>query len=426
MAKKIKNIEECARLIEIQVPRDTVKDKFAEVYKRIQKNAKVPGFRSGKVPVDILKKHYAEHAKEEVLRDLVPEYCQVTIDENNLDVLGNPQITDIKIEGEGDLNFTAKVNLRPSVKLKNYKGIKLIRRKPKVGDEEVNSVLKSLQEQNAKYETVQGRPVKKGDYILCDFKGMIGDKVLGQEHKNAWLCVDDNSMMPGLADNISGMDQGEEKDIMITLPKDYPDKNYAGREATFHVRVGEIKDRKISEINDEFARNLGNYKDVAELKEKVREETLKVEDMRIKHELEGQIIQELLKANSFSLPSSLIESQLEGLVEKAKQDLAARGIKKEEIEKEEAALKKRLRSQAEQQVRTYFIIQKIAIEEGIKVNKEEVDARVAGLAKQYGKTQKELTDHLDEKNLLNSLLVQIQDEKVMELLLKEADIKDGK
>ena len=254
MKAKIRSVEECTSLLEIDVPSTDIEKAFDEVYAEMTKYANIPGFRVGKAPKELVRQHYGKSAKEEVLKRLVPEAYRSAVLEHNITPIGMPEISDVNFEGEGKLSFKAKVSTRPVFKLKNYKGIKVEKSPATVCDDDINKMLENLREANAKYVSVEDRPVQMGDYVVSDMDCSVNGKPVHKRRENLWLLLEKDSLVPGLAEKMVGMNKGDERDIETTVPEKYPDKTVAGKFAKYHIKAKEIKKRELPELNDEFAK----------------------------------------------------------------------------------------------------------------------------------------------------------------------------
>jgi len=421
---KVKNIEDCSRQIDIEVSPEVVKRKFDEVYGEIQKVANIPGYRTGKAPRDILEKHHKKDAESEVLKDLVPEYYAKALGDNKLDPVELPKISEISLKKDGSLVFKAVVSVRPNVSLKDYKAIKIKKKKAAVEEEDVDKYLVALQDMNARYAVVQDRALESGDYIVCDLKCTVEEKCL-DDKKNAWLSIDDKYLLKGLKEGLIGMKIGEQKVVEVTIPKDYPQKEYAEKKAVFDITLHQIKKKELLPLNDDFAKDMGEFKSLDELRENVKKDIAHKKEREAKLDMENQLLGALVRDNSgFSLPTSLVERQLEGLVEDAKARLSSRGFKKEDVNSKTDEFKSNLRQEAEKRVRLYFLLDEISRKEHITVSEEEVNSTLQAIAKQYNKTFDEIKHEYEERDLIDGLAEDLRETKVIDFLLKEAVIKE--
>lgn len=423
MKSKIKAVEECTSLLEICVPQETIAKAFDEVYDEITKYANIPGFRTGKAPKELVKKHYGKNAREEVLKRLIPDAYRDAILEHKITPVSMPEISDVSFEGEGKLSFAAKVNTRPAFKLKNYKGIKVEKKRAKVSDEDVNRMLENLREMNAKYVSVEDRPVDMGEYVVSDMDCSVDGKPVHKTRENLWLFLDKDSLVPGLVEKMAGMKKGEERDIETAVPEKHPDKAIAGKLAKYHIKAKEIKRRELPELNDEFAKIFGK-ENMAGLKADISKELEARAKVDSEVSAENQVLNKVIDDNVFAVPSSFVARQLDFMVEDAKRHLVEKGFKKEDLDKNDAELKEKFKNEAARKVRLLFILDDIAKAEKIDAADEDLTDAYKVIAAQAGKTEEEVRKYYEKENLIEELRDKVREGKVIQFLLKNAEITE--
>lgn len=423
MKSKHKACEECSSLFEIAVSKDDISKSFDEVYSEIAKVANVPGFRVGKAPIEMVKKSYSNNAREEVLKRLVSDAYRMALEEHGINPVGFPEITEVNFEPAKELTFKAKVETRPSVKIKNYKGVKIEKKKAAIKDEDIAKTLENLRELNAKYEPVEGRPVQMDDYVVADLGCMVDGKPLHKTRENIWLFLDNNSMMPGLHEKMVGMNKGDERDIEITLPEQYPNKDAAGKKAVFHVKAKDIKKRALPNLDDQFAKDLGK-ESLEQLKKDISEELLARMKANNEIEAENMLLKKLIDDNKFAAPKSLKDRQLKYMIDDAKRKLEQKGFKRAELDKKEDEFVSKFKDDAERQVRLFFILDEIASLEKIEVLPEDIDTAFKTIAAQTGKSEQEIKDYYEKEDLLSDLEEKIREGKTIEFLMQEANVTE--
>lgn len=423
MKSKAKTTEECSILFEIEVPKETVDQAFDEVYNEITKNATIPGFRTGKAPKELVKKHYMNEAKKEVMGRLIPDAYQKSVEENKIEPIGHPEITDLVFEEGKPMSFKAKVDTRPKFKLKDYKGIQVEKKKFLVKDEDINKALDNLREYSAKYVSVDDRPIQMNDYVVSDLDCYLDGKPAHKKRENLWLYVDKDSLMSGLTEKMIGMKKGEERDIDVTLPERYPDKNLAGKTVKYHVVAKEIKMRVLPKVDDEFAKDL-KRESLDQLKKEVTQELEKKMQYDSDIATENQLLNKIMDENNFAVPANLVKRQINLMTENAKAKLIEKGFKKEDLDKKDDEFIGRFKDDATRQVRLLFILDRIATEEGIDANKEDLEKAYKSISIQSGKPESEVKDFYEKEDMVDSLLERIREEKTVEFLLKSAEIKE--
>ncbi|MFH0763439.1 MAG: trigger factor [Candidatus Omnitrophota bacterium] len=421
MKSKRSNVEECAALFDIQVPKEDIVRAFDEVYAEIMKVANIPGFRAGKAPKELVAKHYSKTAKEEVLKKLIPDAYRMALEEHGINPIGLPEISEVNFDEEKELFFKARVDTRPKFKIKDYKGIKLNKKKISVTAEEIDKTLESLRDVSATYIAVEDRPVRMGDYVVSDMECFVGDKPVHKKRENLWLFVDKDSLVPGLSDHMVGMNKGEEKDIELTMPEKYPDKFIAGKKARYHIVAKDIKTRKLPELNDEFAKSLGKD-NLEELKKEVSKELEYRAKVNAQIEAENELLNRLAEDNVFEVPSGFVKRQLEYMIEDVKKRLAEKGFKKEDLDKKDDELKGKFKSDAARRVRLLFILDEIAKAEKIEVSDDDVAAAYKSISAQTGKGEAEVKGYYEKEELVDSLKDKIRETNTIKFLLDNAQM----
>ena len=422
MRSKVKNTEECSTLFEIEVTKETLDKAFEEVYGEIMKVANIPGFRVGKAPVDLVRKHHAKDAKEEVLKRCIPEAYRAALEEHKISPIGLPEISDVVFEEGKPLSFKAKVNTRPKFKIKNYKGIKIEKKSAAINEEDVDKTLEHLRAINAKYVSVEDRTVQLGDYVVSDMECFVDGKPAHKKRENLWLFADKESLMPGLGEKMAGMAKGETREIEISVPGEYSDKTIAGKKATYRIQAKEIKLRQLPALDDELAKDLGSS-DLADLKGRIRKELEERSGLNAEIAMENQLLDSLMNENNFSVPSSFVASQLNYMVEDSKKRLMEKGFRREDLDKKDAELREKFEKDAERRVRLIFIMDEIMRLENIEATSEDLDGAYKSIALESGKTEAEVKAHYEKEDLVGNLEESVRERKVVDFLLKNAEIK---
>jgi trigger factor len=424
MKSKVKNIEEYATLFEIEVPKETLDKAFGEVYVEIAKAANIPGFRAGKAPLDLVKKHYTKDAKEEVLKRLIPEAYKSALEEHKINPIGLPKISDVIFEEGKPLLFKAKVDTRPKFKIKNYKGIKIEKKTAAINEEDVDKTLEHMRAINAKYISIEDRPVQLGDYVVSDMECFVDGKPAHKKRENLWLFADKESLMPGLGERMAGMAKGETREIEISVPKEYSDKTLAGKNATYRILAKEIKVRQLPALDDELAKDLGSI-GLADLKDKIRKELQERSRVNAEIAMENQILDTLMDENNFGVPSGFVARQLDYMVEDSKKRLMEKGFRREDLDKKDKELKEKFKNDAERRVRLVFMLDEIGRLEKIETSAEDVEKAYKSIALQAGKTEAEVKGRYEKEDLVGNLEESIRERKIVDFLLKNAEVTES-
>ena len=423
MKAKAKNTEECTTLFEIQVPKDAIDKAFEEIYKEIVQVANIPGFRVGKAPIDLVKKQYAKDARSEVLKRVIPDSYRDALEEHKIDTIGLPEITDVNLGEDKILSYKAKVETRPKFKLKDYKGIKIEKKKLEIKQEDIDKTLENFREMSAKYTAVEDRPAQMGDYAVSDLECFVDGKPAHKKRESLWLFLEKESLIKGLSEKMTGMKPQEERDIEVTLPENYPDKKLAGKLAKYHVKVKELKMRVLPNVDDEFAKDLGKD-NLVDLKKAVQEEMEARALANSEVDTENQLLNKLMDDNVFGVPPTFVKRQLDFMIEDAKKHLVAKGFSREELDKKDKEFAEKFKEEASRKVRLLFILDEIARAEKIEVTEKDIDDAYRSVAARAGKTEGEVREYYKKEDLVGNLEEKIRESKTIQFLLKNAEIAE--
>lgn len=419
MKTRIKNNKVGTKILQIEIPPDLVEKVAEEVYQEIKRFAKIPGFRVGSAPQDLLEKHYSKDAKAEILKKLIPQGYKTAIETHKVVPIGLPSIFNISFEKGKPLTFEAEVDIRPNIKLRNYKGIKVKKKRISLSQQELDDAFSRLRDVYAKYSDV-ARPVRKGDYAVCDVEAFVEGKPITKKNNNMWVLADKEASLLGMGEELVGLTKGQAREIETKLPESYPDKKYAGKLAKFKVLVNEVKEKRLPALDDAFARDL-KADNLEALKKEIESGLFKRKENALKIDMENQILEKLLKDNKFTVPANIVQRQKEVLVKRFEAELLRKGLHKDEVAKELDQKTQKLKEDARDRVRIYFILDDIALKEKIEINDKDIDERLKSLALSTGQSQGEVKKYYEKENLLGGLAEEIKEGKVLEFLLKEAE-----
>lgn len=423
MKVKVKELAGSRRVFEIEVPQETIIEKYEEVYNEIQKVAEIRGFRVGKAPRYLIERHYKDKAEEEVKKRLIADHFMRSVKDSGLNTIGSPVISDITFESEKPLTFKAEVHVKPEVKLKSYKGLKVKKQKVNVSTEEVDKVVEELQERNAQLKDVEGRSAKMDDWCLCDTEIVIDGKP-AEKSEGVWFPLNSKSTKKEFLDQLIGSNPGDAKVVKTTLPANYPRKEQAGKEAQFLITVNQIKEKISPPIDDELAKDLGGFKSLLELRGQIREELTKIKEQDARFQMEEDMINQLIKLTNFEAPTLMVDSEMDRLLKDARARLLYLGYKKEDIESQEPKMLEKLKEEAAKKVKGFFILEKVTEIEGIKATEEEINKRIELLATRSKRSVENMRAHLSENDLLEDIKVDIVQDKALEFLIGNAKIEE--
>ena len=423
--EKTKNANEVKLNVTIEA------EKFDEAIKKVYfKSAKyfnIPGFRKGKAPMNIVEKYYGKEIfYEDAFNEVVPEELEKAVEENKLEVVSRPDIDVTQIGKGQDLIFTAVFQTKPEAELGKYKGVEIKKIEYKVTDEDVEHELGHMQEHNSRLISVEDRPVEKGDIANINFEGFVdGVAFEGGKAENHDLEIGSNTFIPGFEDQIIGMKIDEEKDIKVKFPDEYFSKDLAGKDATFKVKVNEIKKKELPKLDDEFAKDVSEFDTLKELKESIKEKQQKQNDERAKYETQDAVMKAVCENVKVDIPSGMIETETENMLKDMEQRLAYQGLKLDQylqmMGKTREEMQKEYEPQATEAIKSRLALEAVIKAEKIEVPEIDVDEKIKEMAKNYGKENDE--EFLKNENVRNYIKQGLESEKAIEFLVENAKIK---
>ena len=349
--EKTKNANEVK--MEITLEAEKFKNAIKKVYFQNAKYFNIPGFRKGKAPQAIVEKYYGKEIfYEDAFNEIAGEEYEKAVEENKIDVVSKPEIDIVQMEKGQDLIFTATVQTKPEVKLKQYKGIEIPKIEYNVKESDIENQLKQMQEQNARMLSVE-TPVEKGNTVVIDFEGFVdGVAFDGGKAENHSLEIGSGTFIPGFEDQIIGMKIGDEKDVEVKFPDEYFSKDLAGKDAVFKVKVHEIKKKELPELDDEFAKDISEFDTIEELKKSIKERLEKQNKEKEKFEKEEAIMNIIIDNLKVDIPTGMIELEIDNMVNDMEQRMSYQGLKLEQylkmLNKTEEEFRKEYEPQANQ------------------------------------------------------------------------------
>ena len=412
--------------LEITVEAEKFENAMKKVYFQNAKYFNIPGFRKGKAPMNIVEKYYgAQIFYEDAFNDVATESYDEALKENNIEAVSKPEVDIQQMEKGKDLIFTVVVQTKPEVELGKYKGIEIKKIEYTVEDKDIEHELGHMQEHNSRLITVEDRPVEKGDIATIDFEGFVdGVAFDGGKAEGHDLEIGSGSFIPGFEDQVIGMKIDEEKDINVTFPKEYFSKDLAGKEATFKVKLHEIKKKELPKLDDEFAKDVSEFETLKELKADIKAKLEKSNEQKAKYETEEAAVKAVCEKAKLDIPTGMIDMEVENMLKDFEQRLSYQGLNLEQylkmIGKTEEEMKKEYEPQATEAIKSRLTLEAIKKAEKIEATEKEIADKMEEMAKNYGKKVEEIQDN---ENLKSYIKEGIESEKVLEFIVKNAKIK---
>ena len=422
--EKTKNANEVK--LEITVEAEKFENAMKKVYFQNAKYINIPGFRKGKAPMNIVEKYYgAQIFYEDAFNDVATQAYDEALEENKIDVVSRPTVDIIQMEKGKDVIFSAIVQVKPEVKLGKYKGIDIKKIEYPVKDEDIEKELKKMQEKNARLITIEDRALENGDIATIDFEGFTdgvpfeGGKAEGHE-----LEIGSGAFIPGFEEQLVNMKINEEKEIKVTFPKEYFSKDLAGKEATFKVKLHEIKKKELPKLDDEFAKDVSEFDTLEELKADIKNKMEKDNEQKAKYETEESAIKAVCDNVKIDIPSGMVDMEVDHMIQDISQRLSYQGLKLDQylkmIGKTEEEVRKEYEPQAIEAIKSRLTLEAIRKAEKIEASEEEIKEKLEEMAKNYGKKVEEIQDNEDLKNYIKE---GIESEKAIDFIVKNAKIK---
>ena len=423
--EKTKNANEVK--LEITVKAEKFDEAIKKVYFKSAKYFNIPGFRKGKAPMNIVEKYYGKEIfYEDAFNEVAGEALDEAVKENKLEVVSRPDIEVTQIEKGKDLIFTAIMQTKPEAELGKYKGIEIKKVEYNVSDEDIEHELGHMQEHNSRLITIEDRPVKKGDIATIDFEGFVDGKAFeGGKAEGHDLEIGSNTFIPGFEDQVIGMKIDEEKDINVKFPDEYFSKDLAGKDATFKVKVHEIKKKEWPKLDDEFAKDVSEFDTLKELKEDIKNKQQKQNEEKAKYETQDAVIKALCENVKVDIPSGMVEMEIDNMVKDIEQRLSYQGLKLEQylqmMGKTNEDMRKEYEPQAIEGIKSRLALEAVIKAEKIEATDKEIDEKMKEMAKNYGKEDDK--EFLKNENVRNYIKQGIESEKAIDFLLENAKIK---
>ena len=360
-----------------------------DAYNKNKTKFNVQGFRKGKAPMSIVEKFYGEGVFfEDAVNTLFPDAFEAAVKEHDLDTVARPEI-DVEEIGKGkNLVIIADVAVKPEITLGEYKNLTVEKPDSEVSDEEVEKEIEAMREQNARFVTVEDREVKEKDMLLIDFNGKVdGVEFEGGQAENYSIIVGSNTFIPGFEEQLVGMKLNEEKDLSVKFPEEYHSENLAGKDAVFTVKVNEIKEKELPELDDEFAKDVSEFDTLEDLKADAKAKLQKTKDEYADRELENKLVKMAAENATVEIPEAMIDSQVENMVYDFEYQLKYQGLDLENYLKftnmSIEGLKEQMRPDAKSRVLNSLVIEAISKSENIESTEEDLEQELAKMAESY-------------------------------------------
>jgi trigger factor len=410
----------CTRILDIEIPKEAVTSKFDEVYKMLKREAKIPGFRPGKAPLSVIKSRFGREAEAEVADQLVQEAVQEIVKEAKLNPIAVPVVSKYELKENEPLKFTASVEIAPDVQVEKCDGFTFTKMSENITDDNVEQAFASILDMQSSLEP-SDQPAKKGDFVTVNMKKVSDpeNRLKKDEFKDYVIELNEDSALPAFIESLTGAKVGDEKEILIEYPADYPEKSLAGARLGYMASVTSVKTKVAPELEDEFFKKFGEgIGSLDELKDKIRQDLQARRKKEIQEDLRDQAIKSVIQHNQFEMPQSLIETYLDDVVEDFRE-------KYRSGEFDEGEVREKYRALAIRMIRWNLLMHKIAEQKSIEAEKEDIDKWIENFADSYNMSLENARETLERSRKVQQVKETVLEAKVMSHILDHSEIVDA-
>lgn len=413
-------VEGCKHSLDLSVPTAEVQSETERVVEEVRKRAKLPGFRPGKVPTSLIKKQFAGDVRQRVLEAIIPKYLQKQFEAENLAVVGTPDISDVHFHEGEPLTFKAEFEVVPEIELGEYKDVEVPYHDPEVTDEDVTKRIEEIREQKAQYVNIDPRPIEDGDYAVVALQSTSGVEGEPVKQDEMVLEIGGADTFEAFTSNLRGLSPGDEKDFEVTYPTDYGVAKLAGKTVGFHAVLKGLRKKELPELNDEFAQDLGDFRNVDELRDAIRKSIFGQRQYDAQSTAKNHVVDKLVDAHDFPVPETFVERQIKNRVEQSLRAMASEGLDPRSLKLDWEKVKESQREKAVREVKASMLLSKIAERESIHATRDEVDKEVARHAQQSREPVAAVQMKYEKDGTLGRIANHIQTEKTLTFLFEHA------
>jgi len=418
----VESPEPWLRVVKVTIPRSEYDRQYQQRLTQAVRGHVRPGFRKGKTPKPIVEKEVGGRLRAETFEALVPQAYRAAVIEHGLMPITEPALENLSFEEDQDLSFDLRVEVRPEVTAGNYEGLAVQERAVDVTDAEVDEVIERLRESRAFFERAD-RPAQEGDQVVLDLAPRQEDGSLDQEKalEGQKLILGDERNLPAFNQALAGVEAGQEREIEVEYPQEYPNEAMAGRTVTFVCKIGVVEQKVLPEVNDAFAAQLEEGQTLLELRGKIREGLQAEAKRRTAQELDEQILDRLIERNEVPVPPSMVESWLRSGVQDLQQ--RARQMGRQPGEEELAQYREAARPVAERQIKGLFLLESVRQQEEIEVSEEEIAEKIAAVAAENGFDLEKYREYVQKGEEKDRLRHGLEERKTYDFLLSRAQVE---
>jgi trigger factor len=428
MKVTVENVSSVKKIMHVEIPEEKVVSELNDAYKQLKNTAKIKGFRKGKAPRSVLERMFKKDVHNDVSSKLIQDSFIPALEDADLDIVGKPEIDPPGLDKKGPYKYSATVEIKPDIEDIDYKNLTLKKSLYHVTDEEMDAQLKMLQKNLAKQNPIsEDRGVRENDFVLIDYQGFKNGKPFAETQKteNFAMKIGEGKILKEFDDQLMGMKSGDNRDIKVKFPEDYHNGNLAKQEITFQVMLHEIREEVLPEIDDEFAKNFGKYETLSDLKDAITQNLDQGYAKRAEQEINEQIFQSLIQKTEFELPDSMVEYELERIIEEVERTLSYHNKSLEDQGLSREILLERHRELAEKKVRRHLILDKIVEQENMALSDEELENSFEEMAKGFNQPVEEIKKYYSQnEDNLEIFKQTLLEKQALELIIKNSTIEE--
>lgn len=422
MKVAVEEIEGCKRRLAVEAPIDVVQKEWERAYGRVQKRAALPGFRKGHVPRSLVKLHFADDVRREVAEHLIPDVYRQAITEAQIDPVNEPDLQDLTLEENSPLSFKAVVEVKPTIALGDYRGVEVEHAPAAVSEGDVADTLERMRDQHAEFRSVE-RVAATGDLVVVDYT------LAPQDHEpstaNGYhFVVGGGTVLPEIDNAVVGLKAGDERDVDLRFADDHRMESLRGKGGTAHLKVGEVKEKVLPALDDDFAKSLGEFETLEAVRAEVRKQLESAREAEGRRALEDKIVQALLARHEFGVPDAMVMRQVAHQVEHTRERLRRQGVDPDGIQWDYGKIVGELRPAAEQGVRRALLLEAIADKESLAPSEDDVEAEIEKFAKASQRPAPAVRRMMEKSGDLDALRHGLRERKTLDLLIEHARIKN--
>ena len=427
MKVTVEELSPSKRALQIELPADRVAAALQATLRSLSRTLQLPGFRPGKVPAELIQRRFQGDLREEMLRELIPASYREALTQTDLKPVGQPKVEDVQLTAGAPLRFRAVVDIKPPIEVKDYRGIPVERGKVEVTDQEVERGLEFLREDAAEYVPMEGWPAMRDDLVILDHEGTVNGKPFkGGSGTNLTVVLGRGGYLPGFEEQVAGMQKGDRKQFRLPIPEDAPRKDLAGKTVEFTVSVKEVKKRRVPELNDEFAKTVGDVESLAALREKLREQIQQRKSREQEAELKRAVLEKLVAAHGVDLPEALVEMEAASILQELAETVRAAGGRVRGLPGTPEELQAKALETARRRVKEALLLEAVAHQEGMTVTDEELEREIQAAASAYpAASGANLRRILDDPDRRADLTARLLARKALDFLFQQATISEA-